>query len=331
MSIGSLSSVVSQAKSEKGFFMVLAPMDDVTDVVFRQIVADCYSPDLFFTEFVNVEALQSRGREIALRRLMFAGDRLLIAQIWGKNPDNFYKSAQDLVKMGGFIGVDLNFGCPDKKVVKNGTGGGTINFPDTAKDIITATRSGLDGKLPLSVKTRIGFKDYDESWIKFLLQQNLDMLTIHFRTVKEMSKYPACWQQHAKRIRELRDQISPQTILVGNGDVTSYSQAEQYANQFSYDGVMIGRGIFGDPYVFSADSPWTKMPADQKINLYKTHLNLYASTYPAGERKFDPIKKFCKIYISGFDGASDLRASLMNCRTVAESLTAIDKYRSSVL
>ncbi len=331
MSIDSLSLVVSQAKSEKGFFTVLAPMDDVTDVVFRQIVADCYSPDLFFTEFVNVEALQSRGREIALRRLMFADDRPLIAQIWGKNPDNFYKSAQDLVEMGGFIGVDLNFGCPDKKVVKNGTGGGTINFPGAAKEIITATRSGLGGKLPLSVKTRIGFKDYDEAWIKFLLEQDLDMLSVHFRTVKEMSKYPARWQQHAKRIRELRDQISPQTILVGNGDVTSYHQAAEYAREFGYDGIMIGRGIFGNPYVFSADSPWAELPASDRINLYKQHLNLYASTYPAGERKFDPIKKFCKIYISGFDGASDLRASLMNCRTVVESLTAIDKHRTSVL
>lgn len=326
MSIDSLSLVVSQAKSEKGFFTVLAPMDDVTDVVFRQIVTDCYPPDLFFTEFVNVEALQSRGREVALRRLMFAGDRPLIAQIWGKNPDNFYKSAQDLVKMGGFVGVDLNFGCPDKKVVKNGTGGGTINFPGLAKEIITATRSGLDGKLALSVKTRIGFKDYDESWIKLLLEQDLDMLSIHFRTVREMSKYPARWQQHAKRVRELRDQISPRTILVGNGDVTSYIQAEQYANQFGYDGVMIGRGIFGDPYVFSSNSSWDEMPASQKINIYRSHLNIYSKTYPNSERKFDPIKKFCKVYINGFEGAGELRANLMNCRSVEESLEVLQKY-----
>lgn len=305
-------------------FLVLAPMDDVTDTVFRQIVAGCSKPDLFFTEFVNVEALQSSGRQIALRRLMFSGsDQPLIAQIWGKNPDNFYKSAQDLVEMG-FAGVDLNFGCPDKKVVKNNTGGGTIRVPDQAKEIIDATRRGLGGKLPLSVKTRIGFKEYDESWIRFLLQQQLDMLSVHFRTVREMSKYPARWDLYADKIRQLRDEISPATKLVGNGDVLNRTDAYELAQKYSYDGVMIGRGVFNDPYIFSPNSPWTGMSAKQKIDLYKKHLRLYESTYPNGERKFDPIKKFCKIYVSNFDGASELRAKLMDCKTVEQSLTIIE-------
>jgi tRNA-dihydrouridine synthase len=307
-------------------FLVLAPMDDVTDTVFRQIVADCAKPDLFFTEFVNVEALQSAGRETALRRLIFTDkDQPLIAQIWGKNPDNFYKTAQDLVQMG-FNGVDLNFGCPDKKVVKNNTGGGTINVPDQAVKIINATREGLGGKLPLSVKTRIGLREYDESWIKLLLEQNLDMLTIHFRTVKEMSKYPAKWEQFAERIKELRDEISPQTLLVGNGDVDSYSEAKEKAEKYAYDGVMIARGVFSDPYVFSPSSVWEEMQATDRIELYKKHLRLYQETYPNMERKFDPIKKFCKIYINNFPGASDLRVKLMDCRSVEESLKVLEKY-----
>ncbi len=301
-------------------FLVLAPMDDVTDTVFRQIVAECAKPDLFFTEFVNVEALQSAGRETALRRLEFTdNDQPLIAQIWGKNPENFYKSAKDLVEMG-FSGVDLNFGCPDKKVVKNNTGGGTINVPDQAVEIIKATRNGLAGKLPLSVKTRIGLKEYDESWIRLLLHQKLDMLTIHLRTVREMSKYPARWEKHAEQIKKLRDEISPNTILVGNGDVLSYQDAKEKSEKYGYDGIMIGRGIFTDPYVFSPQSNWENMPATDRINLYKKHVELYRATYPNMERKFDPIKKFCKIYINNFPGASELRAKLMNCRNVEDSL-----------
>ena len=301
-------------------FLVLAPMDDVTDTVFRQIVADCAKPDLFFTEFVNVEALQSAGRETALRRLIYSDkDHPLIAQIWGKNPENFYKSAKDLIDME-FAGVDLNFGCPDKKVVKNNTGGGTINVPDVAVEIIKATKEGLNDRIPLSVKTRIGLRDYDESWIKLLLEQKLDMLTIHFRTVREMSKYPARWEQHAEQIRKLRDEISPNTILVGNGDVLNYQDAKSKAEMYGYDGIMIGRGVFSDPYVFSPNSTWSTMSANDRIELYKNHLQLYKETYPNMERKFDPIKKFCKIYINNFSGASDLRARLMECKNVEESL-----------
>lgn len=303
--------------------MVLAPMDDVTETVFRRVVASCASPDLFFTEFVNVEALQSPGRESAMRRLAFTDtEKPIIAQIWGKNPENFKRTANELVEMG-FAGVDLNFGCPDKKVVRNGTGGGMIKFPDGAKEIIDATREGLAGRLPLSVKTRVGFKEYDQDWIKFLLSQNLDMLTIHLRTVKEMSKVPARWEELATDIRQMRDEISPNTVLVGNGDVTSRAQAKNLAEKHDYDGVMIARGIFHDPYVFAENSPWESLQPKKKINLYINHLKLFAETYPNGERSFDTIKKFCKIYINNFPGASELRAKLMNARSVDESLNIL--------
>ena len=302
--------------------MVLAPMDDVTETVFRRIIADCSPPDLFFTEFVNVDALQSAGRTSAMKRLVFtAKEKPLIAQIWGKTPENYYKVAKELVEMG-FDGVDINMGCPDKSVVKNGCGGGMINNPNMAKEVIDATKAGLNGKLPISVKTRIGFRDYDEEWLKFLLWQKLDMLSIHFRTVKEMSKVPAHWEL-ASKIKALRDEISPNTLLVGNGDVLSYSQAQDLAKKHGYDGVMIGRGIFHDPYVFAKDSPWSIMKPAQKIDLYIKHLELFRDTYPNCERSFDSIKKFCKIYINNFAGANELRAQLMMTKTVEESLTLL--------
>ena len=300
-------------------FTVLAPMDDVTETVFRQIIASCAPPDLYFTEFVNVDALQSAGRQSAMKRLQFTDtERPLIAQIWGTRPENFYKTAAELVEMG-FDGVDLNMGCPDKAVVRNGCCGGLIQYPDRALQIIAATRDGLAGGLPLSVKTRIGFREYDEEWLGLLLKEKLNMLSIHLRTVREMSKVPAHWEMAAK-VRELRDNIAPDTLLVGNGDVASYSQATELAKRYKLDGIMIGRGIFHDPFVFARQSPWPDYTPAQKIDLYRQHLTLFAQQYPVGERKFDTIKKFCKLYISDFDGASALRAKLMEAKNVDDSL-----------
>jgi tRNA-dihydrouridine synthase len=163
-------------------FLVLAPMDDVTDTVFRQIVAGCAPPDLYFTEFVNVDGLQSPGRPKLMKKLRFsAAEQPLIAQIWGKEPENFRKTAAELVDMG-FAGVDLNMGCPEKTVVKNGCCSALINNPELAAEIIQATKEGVAGRVPVSVKTRIGFNTIDLTWIEFLLGQGLDMLTIHGRT-----------------------------------------------------------------------------------------------------------------------------------------------------
>lgn len=310
-------------------FLVLAPMDDVTETVFRQVIADCAAPDLFFTEFVNVDALQSAGRTAAMRRLKFTGkERPLIAQIWGKTPENFYKTARELVGMG-FDGVDLNMGCPDKSVVKNACCGAMIQFPDKAVEVIQATSEGLAGALPLSVKTRIGFGSYDEGWLKTLLNQKLNMLSIHFRTVKEMSKVPAHWEL-ASDIKKLRDQIAPNTLLVGNGDVLSYAQAVAYAERYDYDGIMIGRGIFQDPFVFSVASQWDEMSALDKVGLFKKHVDLFADTWEEGERPIAPLNKFCKIYINGFDGAKEYRERLMFCKSIDQLKEEIIRVEQDV-
>lgn len=302
-------------------FFVLAPMDDVTDTVFRQLVAELAPPDLFFTEFANVDALQSKGREATLKRLRFTSkERPIIAQIWGKNPENFYKTAQELAEMG-FDGVDLNFGCPDKNVVRNGTCSAFI-LPENrelAVEIIQATREGLKGSLPLSVKTRLGFSDIDFTWHELLLNQKLNMLSIHGRTRKQMSKVPADWTQIAE-IRKIRDVMSPTTLIVGNGDVLTRSHGEALAKEHGLDGIMIGRGIFQDPYVFAKDSPWTGFTKEERIALYRRHVELFAATWQTGERKIHTLNKFCKIYIQNFDGAKEMREKLMNADSTDELL-----------
>lgn len=314
----------------------MAPLDDVTDTVFRRVVGGCTPPDLYFTEFVNVDGLQSPGRPKLLKKLRFTPEEQpLVAQIWGKKPENFYKTARQIAdgtfarELGlpagvNFAGVDLNMGCPDKTVVKNGACSALINDRELAGEIIAAAREGLSSALPLSVKTRLGFNTVDLSWPEFLLKQKLNMLTIHGRTRKEMSKVPAHWDVIGE-IRELRDRLAPETLLVGNGDVRNRQHGLELADQYGLDGIMIGRGIFDDPFAFSAQSPWQDYSAEQRIALYRRHVELFAETWQHGERHIQTLNKFCKIYINGFDGAKELREQLMQARSTDELLDIIEK------
>lgn len=301
-------------------FFVLAPMDDVTDTVFRQIVADCARPDLFFTEFVNVDGLQSEGRERVIKKLQVASqkEQPLVAQLWGKNPENFRRTAAELVEMG-FSGIDLNMGCPQKVVTGNGCCSALMNNRELALQIIKATQEGAAGRVPVSVKTRLGWNSIDYTWPELLLQQNLAMLTIHGRTRSEMSAVPAHWGA-VNEVRKLRDKLAPNTLIVGNGDVINYQHGLELAKKYQLDGIMIGRGIFQDPYAFAEESPWPHKTREEKIALYQKHVQLFADTWQHGERRVPMLNKFCKIYINGFDGAKELREQLMACDSTDELL-----------
>jgi tRNA-dihydrouridine synthase len=321
-------------------FMVLAPMDDVTDVVFRRLVKSCAPADLYFTEFVNVDGLSSPGRPKLLKKLKFVDEEdHLIAQLWGKEPTNFYNVAKQIAdgqvtkEVGAseghnFVGVDLNMGCPQKNEVGSGTCAALINNRELAKEIIDQTRKGLDGKLPLSVKTRIGYNEVDLTWIEFLLKQNLNMLAVHGRTKKEKSAVPAHWDL-INEARKLRDKISPKTLIVGNGDVKNKEHALELANKYKLDGIMIGRGIFNDPFAFSEKDEWTDFNKEQRIELYKKHLKLFQNAWQNNERPIHTINKFCKVYISGFDGAKELREKLMMVKNIEDAFTILDNQTAT--
>lgn len=310
-------------------FFVLAPMDDVTDTVFRRIVASTAAPDLFFTEFVNVDGLQSPGRPRLLKKLRFTpGESPLIAQVWGKDPENFYKTAKQLAEgtfareLGlpegvNFAGIDLNMGCPVKSEVSNGTCSALINNRPLALEIIQSTKEGSAGKLPVSVKTRLGFSAVDMSWPELLLQQDLAMLTMHGRTRKEMSKVPAHWDLIGQ-VRELRDQIAPNTLVIGNGDVSSRQHGLELIEQYKLDGVMIGRGVFQDPFVFAEQSPWDNFSREERLALFSRQVELFKHTWEDHERPIYTLNKFCKIYINGFDGAKELREKFMQAGSSQE-------------
>lgn len=305
-------------------FFVLAPMDDVTDTVFRQIVAGCARPDVFFTEFVNVDGLQSPGRPKLMHKLLLSDrEGQVIAQLWGLKPDNYYKITKELIEMG-YAGVDINMGCPVKTVIRNGACAALINNRELAGEIIEATQAAAGRDFPVSVKTRVGFTTVDLSWIKFLLSKKLNMLSIHGRTAKELSKVPANWDLIGKA-RETRDSLSPQTLIVGNGDVVSRAQGLELATKYKLDGIMVGRGIFSDPFLFSEKSPWEQWEPKQKIELFKKHIELHLNTYQNNERRFETLRKFCKVYINGFEGASEIRAKFMETSSPPQALELLAK------
>jgi tRNA-dihydrouridine synthase len=290
-------------------------------------VADCAPPDLYFTEFANVDGLQSPGRPRIMKKLKSTEkDQPLVAHIWGKDPERFYKTAQEIVsgELGTFVGIDLNMGCPVKTVVGHGTCSALIHNRPLAHDIIQAVQDGAAGKLPVSVKTRLGYGSVDLSWHEFLLGHNLDMLTIHGRTKAQMSKVPANWELIGQ-IREIRDKLAPDTLIVGNGDVMNRAQGLELAEKYQLDGIMIGRGIFQDPYAFALESPWENLTETDRIALYRKHVELFKATWAEGERPIHTLNKFCKIYINGFDGAKEYREQLMDASSINELLAMLER------
>ena len=297
-------------------FLILAPMEGVTDLAFRQVVAKAGRPDLFYTEFTNVSSYASeKGRHNALERLeIVESDKPIIAQIWGKNPDHFSELSGALESLG-FAGVDLNFGCPDKHVNKAGGGAAMIKTPELAVDCYRKVKAATS--LPVSIKTRLGFSFVDEykTWLPTLLAEHPAALTVHLRTRKEMSKVAAHYEL-IPEILKMRAEISPETKLIINGDIKDRAAAlELHAKYPEIDGFMIGRGVFSNPYCFT-DHTATR---EELMELLHLHLNLYEKQMVQHGIPYEPLKHYYKIYINNFPGASDLRARLMETHSVAEA------------
>ncbi len=316
-----MKNIWQQLKKNKQPFFVMAPMDDVTDTVFRRIVQKHAPADVMMTEFANADGWCSPGRQAIGTRLQHEkSENPLIAQIWGITPQHYEEMARDIVDMG-FDGIDINMGCPVKDMIKKGACSAMIQNPQLAKEVIIATQKGAAGKIPVSVKTRLGFNTIDtENWIGFLLEQNLDAIIVHGRTKKEMSKVPAHWDEIAKAVK-LRDSISPSTVIIGNGDVMNLEQGRELAKESDVDGIMIGRGIFHNFFVF--DETKTNRDLAIMLPILREHTALHKKTWD-GE-KFEPLKKFVKMYINGFAGASELRAEMMQTKSHDELLAIIDK------
>ena len=299
-------------------FSILAPMEGVTDIAFRQVVAKAARPDIFYTEFTNVNSYVSeKGRHNALERLKYEPEeKPLVAQIWGTQPEMFLETAQALKQLG-FDAVDINMGCPDRHVVATGGGSGLIRTPARAVEIIRSTKMA---GLPTSVKTRLGYTYVDEwrDWLATILRETPNALTVHLRTKKEMSKVEAHYEL-IPEILALKNEISPATKLIINGDFDRPSDAQKYFDM-GVDGVMIGRGVFRNPFCFEKEPH--EHSREELIGLMRTHLDLYEKYVL---QSYDPLKHFYKIYINNFPGASDIRAKLMETKSIAEARAIIDE------
>lgn len=305
-------------------FFVLAPMEEVTDTVFRQIISSCGQPDVMVSEFTSVEGLASEiGRSKVIHRLQYTpSEHPLVAQIWGITPEHYYQAGV-YAKEQGFAGLDINMGCPVKKVIKQGACSALIKNPTLASDIIQAAKEGA-GDIPVSVKTRIGFSEIQtEEWIGFLLQHQLDALTVHGRTVKELSDYPAHWDEIGKVV-QLRNQAKLDTVIIGNGDILSYQQGLEMAEQYKVDGIMIGRGVFNNPWIFNPNIDPNTLSIETKVQKLIQHIQLFQQTW-GNEKNFAVMKKCFKMYLNNFPGASEIRSQLMQCNTAEECIKILVK------
>ncbi len=303
----------------KGPVFSLAPMEDVTDTVFREIVLRMSAPGklhVVFTEFSNVEGLNHPvGRDRVSERLIINNSELLllrkmgvklIAQIWGKTPEIYHSVTQWITTNYPFDGIDINMGCPVKKIVKQGACSALIGQPGLAREIITAVKEATH--LPVSVKTRTGIKQHvTEEWINTLLETNPAAIILHGRTQQMQSDGEANWEEIRKAV-ELRNAINPGIPIHGNGNVFSYQEGLERVQSTGVEGVMVGRGIFKNPWFF--DPERLSVSKEERVQKLLEHTRLFEETW-SGKKNFNILKRFYKIYINHFDGAGKIRADLM--------------------
>lgn len=317
----------------------LAPMEDVTDTVFREVVAglsDARYLHILYSEFTSVDGMNHPVGKIRVgeRLIVNESERILlkeknirlIAQIWGRKPELFFKIAKEITEEYDFDGLDINMGCPVKNIVKNGACSALINEPNLAKEIILATKEATH--LPVSVKTRTGIKYHDtENWIANLMETMPAALILHGRMQKQQSEGLADWDEIAKGA-QIRNQISPATRFLGNGDILSVAQGIDYTEKYGLDGIMVGRGIFHNPWFFNPEHPATGM--SDKLDQLLLHTQLFEKTW-GGKKNINILKRFYKIYTNDFYGAARLRSLLMEAKTYEEVYKLIAEEKQCVL
>jgi len=334
-------------KLNKPFFC-LAPMSDVTDVAFRFILAK-YSKNrenrekiVFWTEFVAADGLCNKFAKKKLSHILkfSESERPIVAQVFGANPENMEQACRYIASLG-FDGIDINMGCPDKSVVAQGAGSALIKTPELARKIIQSAHKGIEAAglhIPVSVKTRIGFnKEEIDTWIPELLKENISALTIHLRTTKELSLVPANWD-YIKKIKELIKKSRKEILLIGNGDVKDLKDAEEKALQFGCDGIMIGRGVFGNPSFFTkkdvlseAEGLFPKDKIKEKLLILIEHTQIFEKELLKPKHKnFSVMKKHFKAYINDFPGAKELRIKLMETENSKEVEKMIDDFLKKI-
>jgi tRNA-dihydrouridine synthase len=301
-------------------FFVMAPMEDVTDAAFRRMFARHGKPHVSYTEFTSADGLvlaPEPGKTKLLKKLLYSdGERPIVAQLFSAIPERMEIAAR-LVQDLGFDGVEINMGCPDRAVEKQGCGSALINDPERAISLMRAARRGAPD-IPLSVKTRIGYNiDELERWVPQILAEAPAALTLHLRTRKEMSDVPAHWDRMPVAVA-IRDRLGVETRILGNGDVQNIADARAKAAASGCDGVMLGRALFGNPWLFSEHNA---SPEERIAGLIE-HLEIFDELLSTTTH-YAVMKKHFKAYINGWDHAKDIRARLMETEQISDALSIL--------
>ncbi len=352
-------------------FLVVAPMADVTDAPFRRLIAKYSShtrqdgtiggPDVMWTEFEAADGLvraTEEGKKKLMADLLYTKEeRPIVAQLFSRTPEHM-EYAANLCRELGFDGVDINMGCPDRSIEKQGCGAAMIKTPEVAVAVIEAAKRGARmgevGGIPVSVKTRLGYNhDELETWLPRLLSTAPAALTLHARTRKDMSKVPARWER-VKAAVLIRDSLQVPTRIIGNGDVLSRTDGLAKITATGADGAMVGRALFGNPWFFH---PAKRLPlrlsalpthgvdrdtivsADasedgveyvslaERLQVLVEHTELFALLLP--HKSFATMKKHYKAYVGAFPRAAELRVALMAAENPAEVRLIIDAFLAS--
>ena len=308
----------------------LAPMADVTDPAFRKLIAKYGKPDVFWTEFVSADGLFMGGKDVLIQDLAFSPEEHPIVAQFFTNNIGHLKQAVALAVELGFDGVDINMGCPDRSIEKQGSGAAHIKDPDHAVELIEAAKESAKEKagekkpIPISVKTRLGYnRDELDTWLPKLLSAEPAVITFHARTRKEMSKVPAHWDRITDAVR-IRDDCKSKTLIFGNGDVLLLEEAEEKVGETGCDGIMIGKGIFGNPWLFNKDVHKEDLDTATILRTMIEHTKLFEEMLP--HKNFAIMKKHYKAYVNGFDGAKELRMSLMEAEDAVEVETITEAF-----
>ena len=297
-------------------FFVLAPLAGVTDPAFRRLIARHGKPHAMWTEFTSADGLCAAGRDRLLRGLAYTEyERPIVAQLFGAAPETMERAAALAVDLG-FDGVDINMGCPDRTVEKRGAGAALCKQPALAQAVIRAAKRGARG-LPVSTKIRLGYDRNElDTWLPALLEAEPAAVTIHARTRQEMSRVPAQWDAIAKAV-DIRDRLGAPARVVGNGDAVDLADARRKARSSGADGVMLGRAIFGNPWLFDERRVLADVPAAEKLRVLLEHTRLFDELV-GDVKSLDTMKKHYKAYLKGFDGAKALFLQLLEARDVKE-------------
>lgn len=363
INLGFWKTLREKTRKAKRPIFVLAPMADVTDAAFRQMIAK-YSkmgkpgggPDVLWTEFVSADGFFLGGREHLEKDLRFSkGEHPIVAQFFSARPEMMEKAAYVAAEYG-FDGIDINMGCPDRSIEKQGAGAAMIKNPERAKEVVLAAMRGAERyarehstkrkiltPIPVTVKTRIGFtKNELDTWLPAILSTKPAVVTIHARTRKELSLVPARFE-HVKEAVAIRDEVQKdlppeeRTLIFGNGDVISLEDGARKAAESGADGVMLGRAVFGNPWLFNAKNSlrlWavpgnehlrTKKNIHTRLKVMVEHTKLFQKLL-GKEKSFYLMKKHYKAYVNGWEGAKELRTSLMEAETVKEIENIVKEY-----